>query len=154
MPTKKKTQTKKTKTKVKARKKAAVKKSVSARKTAKKAKKKVAKTRARVPKTVTAKRSTASARKKKARQKPRLVALEAAEPKQRPSRSGRLSGDLQGLSTREGADSESVADLVDEGNTFEAEAVAGVEAADLGEGEVHTHEVPEDDVPDEYLDRD
>jgi hypothetical protein len=33
--------------------------------------------------------------------------------------------------------------------------VAGVEEADNSdEKEVHTHEVPEDDVPDEYLDPD
>jgi hypothetical protein len=70
------------------------------------------------------------------------------------SRSGRLSGDLQGLSRVEGADSESVAELVEEGNPFEAEVVAGVEAADTETGEVRTHEVPEDDVPDEYLDKD
>ncbi len=36
---------------------------------------------------------------------------------------------------------------------FEAGAVAGVEEADnTDEKEVHTHEVPEDDVPEEYLD--
>ena len=64
------------------------------------------------------------------------------------------SGDLQGLSRVEGADSESVAELLEEGNTFEAEVVAGVEAADDDEMEVHTHEVPEDDVPEEYLDED
>ena len=34
-----------------------------------------------------------------------------------------------------------------------ADAVSGVEDADLADGkEVHTHEVPEDDVPGEYLD--
>ena len=58
------------------------------------------------------------------------------------------------MSTTEGADSESVAELVDEGNSFEASAVSGVEAADADEDEVRTHEVPEDDVPDEYLDKD
>jgi hypothetical protein len=69
--------------------------------------------------------------------------------------SGRLSGDLQGLSRTEQADSESVNELVEEGNLFEAGAVAGVEEADnADESEVHTHEVPEDDVPDEYLDKD
>lgn len=53
------------------------------------------------------------------------------------------------------ADSESVDELVEEGNVFEAGAVAGVEEADDQDTrEVHTHEVPEDDVPDEYLDRD
>jgi len=65
------------------------------------------------------------------------------------------SGDIQGLSDTESADSESVDELVEEGNAFEAEAVAGVEEADDdGVREVHTHEVPEDDVPEEYLDQD
>lgn len=63
--------------------------------------------------------------------------------------------DFQGLSRAEDADSESVDELVEEGNAFEAGAVAGVEEADKSDGrEVHTHEVPEDDVPEEYLDRD
>lgn len=67
--------------------------------------------------------------------------------------SGRQSGDLQGLSRAERADSESVEELVGEGNVFEAGAVAGVEEADNAEEkEVHTQEVPEDDVPQEYLD--
>lgn len=69
--------------------------------------------------------------------------------------SGRLAGDLQGLSTIERADSESVDELVEEGNAFEADAVMGVEQADdADEKEVRTHEVPEDDVPGEYLDKD
>lgn len=60
--------------------------------------------------------------------------------------------DLQGLSNVASADSESVEELLEEGNTFEADAVKGVEdAEDTGEEEVHTHEVPEDDVPGEYL---
>ena len=63
------------------------------------------------------------------------------------------SGDLEGLSRAPEADSESVDELVDEGNAFEADAVAGVEeAGDSDEKEVRTHEVPEDDVPEEYLD--
>jgi hypothetical protein len=71
------------------------------------------------------------------------------------SHSGEQSGDLQGLSRREGADSESVDELLEEGNAFEADAVSGVEEADgADEKEVHTHEVPEDDVPGEYLDED
>jgi|SRR5215469_11278041 len=66
---------------------------------------------------------------------------------------GRDSGDLEGLSRTPVADSESVDELVEEGNAFEADAVAGVEEADnADEKEVHTHEVPEDDVPEEYLD--
>jgi uncharacterized protein YdeI (YjbR/CyaY-like superfamily) len=67
----------------------------------------------------------------------------------------RQSGDLQGLSRAEQANSESVDELVEEGNIFEAGAVAGVEEADNQDTrEVHSHEVPEDDVPDEYLDKD
>jgi hypothetical protein len=67
-------------------------------------------------------------------------------------RSGGQSGDLQGLSRREAADSQSVEELIEEGNAFEADVVMGVESADLADGkEVRTHEVSEDDVPEEYL---
>src|SRR5580700_11978705 len=45
------------------------------------------------------------------------------EPKGLGARSGGQSGDLQGLSNREGADSESVDELLEEGNAFEAEVV-------------------------------
>jgi hypothetical protein len=70
------------------------------------------------------------------------------------SRSGAQSGDLQGLRDIESADSESVDELIEEGNAFEADVVAGVEHADEDqEREVHTHEVPEDDVPEEYRDK-
>ena len=66
-------------------------------------------------------------------------------------RSGGQSGALQGLSNVESADSESVDELLEEGNAFEAEVVKGVEdAGDADESEVHTHEVPQDDVPGEY----
>ena len=65
------------------------------------------------------------------------------------------SGDLQGLRDIESADSESVGELLEEGNAFEADVVAGVEhVEDDEEREVHTHEVPEDDVPEEYEDGD
>ena len=71
------------------------------------------------------------------------------------ARSGGQSGDLQGLSNIERSNSESVDELLEEGNAFEAEAVAGVEnAGNADEEEVHTHEVSEDDVPAEYLDKD
>ena len=64
-------------------------------------------------------------------------------------------GDLQGLRRVEDVDSESVEELLEEGNAFEAGVVGGVESADnADEKEVHTHEVPEDDVPEEYLDED
>ena len=77
------------------------------------------------------------------------------EPTGRTPGSAGQSGDLQGLSNIAGADSESVDELLEEGNTFEAEAVKGVQdALDADQGEVRTREVPEDDVPQEYLDRD
>jgi hypothetical protein len=64
-------------------------------------------------------------------------------------------GDLQGLSDRPMANSESVEELLEEGNAMEAEAVQGVEnALDADQGEVKTHEVQEDDVPQEYQDKD
>jgi len=67
----------------------------------------------------------------------------------------RQSQDFEGLSRAEQADSESVDELVEEGNVLEAGAVAGVEEADNSdEREVPPHELPEDDVPDEYLDKD
>ena len=63
------------------------------------------------------------------------------------------SGDLQGLSAVEDVDSESVEELAEEGQAFEAGIVDGVEnAPDADQGEVRTHEVPEDDVPSEYRD--
>lgn len=69
------------------------------------------------------------------------------------SHSGEQAGDLQGLSTVESVDSESVDELMEEGNAFEAGVVAGVEeAGDREEKEVRTREMPEDDVPGEYLD--
>ena len=75
-------------------------------------------------------------------------------PKGPVEHSGGQSGDFQGLSSVEGADSESVIELLEEGNAFEAAVVAGVEDAENTDPmEVRTHEVLEDDVPDEYLDR-
>jgi hypothetical protein len=65
------------------------------------------------------------------------------------------SGDTQGLSDVAEAGSESVEELVEEGQSFEAEAIGGVEdAPDPDVAEVHTKQVPEDDVPSEYLGKD
>jgi hypothetical protein len=65
------------------------------------------------------------------------------------------SGDTQGLSDVAEAGSESVRELVEEGQDFEAEAIKGVEdAPDPDVAEVHTKQVPEDDVPEEYLEND
>jgi hypothetical protein len=64
---------------------------------------------------------------------------------------GGQSGDIQALPRDEDVDSESVEELEEEGQAFEAEVVSGVEnAPDADRGEVRTREVPEDDVPDEY----
>jgi len=70
------------------------------------------------------------------------------------ARSAGQSGDTQGLSNAEEADSESVEELVEEGQSFEAGVVGGVEDADAGQGEVRTKQVREDDVPLEYLEKD
>ena len=65
------------------------------------------------------------------------------------------SGDTQGLSDVAEAGSQSVEELVEEGQSFEAEVISGVEnAPDPDVAEVHTKQVPEDDVPSEYLDKD
>ena len=65
------------------------------------------------------------------------------------------SGDTQGLSRREFDDSESVEELLEEGQYAEAEAVSGVEnAPDADESEVRTRQFPEDDVPEEYQNED
>jgi len=72
-----------------------------------------------------------------------------------PADSAGQSGDTQGLSDVAEAGSESVAELVEEGQSFEAEAISGVEnSSDPDGAEVHTKQVPEDDVPAEYLGRD
>jgi len=67
--------------------------------------------------------------------------------------SGGQSGDTEGLSRAEEAASESVEELVEEGQAFEAGVVSGVEnAPDADVSEVVTREVLEDDVPREYID--
>jgi hypothetical protein len=110
-------------------------------------------------KTVTAKKAAPKKKKrlekKRVRSKSQSVESVVFEPKGLGARSGGQSGDLQGLSNLAGADSESVDELLEEGNAFEAEVVKGVQdVPDADEGEVRTHEVPQDDVPDEYLEKD
>ncbi|MGB8832649.1 MAG: hypothetical protein WCC95_10905 [Candidatus Sulfotelmatobacter sp.] len=74
---------------------------------------------------------------------------------ERETGSAGQSGDIQGLSRPAEADSESVEELVEEGNSFEASIVDGVEnAKDPDVSEVTTREVPEDDIPEEYRDDD
>ena len=69
------------------------------------------------------------------------------------ARKGNLSGDLQGLSTTAYDDSESVSELIEEGQDLEAELIEGVEdAPDADEGEVRVHKAPQKDEVD-YKDR-
>jgi len=96
---------------------------------------------------------TTRAATKRVRGKSETVNTVAFQPEGLSARSGGQSGELQGLSSLAGPDSESVDELLEEGNAFEAEVVKGVQDAD-DEGEVRTHEVPEDDVPGEYRDKD
>ncbi|HLY60097.1 MAG TPA: hypothetical protein VKV95_04980 [Terriglobia bacterium] len=93
--------------------------------------------------------------KKHVRGKALSARLEALELKGPDAESGGQSGDAQGLSGRAVVDSESVKELAEEGQAFEAEVISGVEnARDDDAEEVTTREVPEDDVPSEYLEED
>jgi hypothetical protein len=97
------------------------------------------------------KKKTVSKKRTRVRGKSEVVDTLVFEPKGLGPRSGGQSGDLQGLSELESADSESVGELLEEGNAFEAEVVKGVEdVREADEKEVTTHEVPEDDIPEEY----
>ena len=118
---------------------------------------------ARRKKTTPRKRSGSAVPKKRASKlstSPRRVravgsAVRSESGREPGPESGGQSGDIQGLSRAELADSESVEELVEEGQAFEAGVVSGVEnAPDADESEVKTREVPEDDVPQEYLDED
>ena len=63
------------------------------------------------------------------------------------------SGDTQGLSDVAEAGPESVLELVEDGQSFEAEAIEGIEnAPEADETGIRTKQVPEDDVPLEYDD--
>ena len=91
------------------------------------------------------------------RRSPLVTSLDVVIPSTRRglgAHSAGQSGDTQGLSSVEDIDSESVEELVEEGQDFEAGAVAGIEEADASQGEVWTKQVPEDDVPREYLEND
>jgi len=130
------------------KKKSAAKKAASKKKTA--PKKAAAKNKPTAKKTQSV--AAKSAPKKQSQRSPRVGDEQVSSMDSR-TRSGGQSGDLQGLSDVDGADSESVDELLEEGNAFEAGIVEGVEEAGEREGsEVHTREVQEDDVPGEYLD--
>jgi hypothetical protein len=77
----------------------------------------------------------------------------ALDPDQPDPTSAGQSGDTQGLSGVAQASSQSVEELVEEGQYFEAAVIEGVENAPPADlAEVKTKEVPEDDVPPEYGD--
>jgi hypothetical protein len=129
--------------------------------TKKKAKKKTVRKKSAAGKKTIAKKKLVKKKKKKSSPASAQRRQKASPSRYSVRRSGRTgaageqSGDLQGLSTAERADSESVDELLQEGNAFEAGVVEGVEDAEArSERGVHTREVPEDDVPEEYLDRD
>ena len=64
------------------------------------------------------------------------------------------SGDLQGLPGTEDVDDESVAELVEEGQFYEASIVDAVEnAPSAEEGPLRVRRRPEDDLPPEYADQ-
>ncbi len=82
-------------------------------------------------------------------------ATDASDDALEASNSAGQSGDTQGLSDTAEAGPQSVAELVEDGQFFEAEVISGIEnAPDPDVAEVHTREVPEDDVPPEYRERD
>lgn len=96
-----------------------------------------------------------AARKNKAARRERLargvrsvgndIAVMSAGP---GSRSAGQSGDIQGLTDVETADSESVRELVEDGQDYEAGIIDGIEnAPDADQGEIKTREVPEDEIP-------
>jgi hypothetical protein len=115
-------------------------------------KKTAGKTKAPVKKRAGAK--TKGAVEKRVLRARRKVDTKSFAPQGRRPRPVPQSGDLQGISNVEAADSESVGELIEEGNAFEADVVMGVEeAGERSNREVHTREVPEDDVPGEYLDK-
>jgi hypothetical protein len=155
MATKKKSKKKQAKSKKTATKKAPAKKAVvkKAARTKMAAPKKALKAKPAFKKSTSGKAAVKT--EKRVRGKSENVDTVAFEPAGLGARSGGQSGDLQGLSDREGANSESVDELLEEGNAVEAEVVKGVEdAGNADEREVRTHEVPEDDVPGEYLGKD
>jgi hypothetical protein len=125
------------------------------KKTAQRKPKKTVKKAKSSPKRALKKAPKRKAAKKRPRGKADSAELAGYQRKGLGSLTGGQSGDIQGISGRAGIDSESVTELLEEGQTFEAEAVSGVEnAADPDVSEVVTHQFPEDDVPEEYQDPD
>jgi hypothetical protein len=82
---------------------------------------------------------------------PKRKAISVPEEYSVPSTSGQLSGDVQGLPQQDLDDSESVEELVEEGQDLEGELLQGVEnapPADQGDVRTHAPPEPEDRTPD------
>ena len=89
--------------------------------------------------------------KKRSGPDPRFVRFEEEEAPGLGPESAGQAGDTMDLSRSEVEGPQSVEELIEEGQSFEAEILNGVErAADPDESEVVTGEVEEDDVPEEY----
>lgn len=112
------------------------------------------------PKAKAGKNAKAAARKRAARKPETAIGTQSVEAVQlkgrrRSAAAGAGGGDFGGVSIVEDVDSESADELLQEGQAFEAGIVSGVEnAPDPDQGEVRTHEVSQDDVPEEYDDKD
>ncbi|HEX3525447.1 MAG TPA: hypothetical protein VH988_00140 [Thermoanaerobaculia bacterium] len=91
--------------------------------------------------------------KKRSGPDPHFVRFEGEEAEGLGPESAGQAGDTMGLSRSEVEGPESVKELLEEGQSFEAGIISGVEdAPDADQGEIRTRQVPEDDVPQEYLD--
>jgi hypothetical protein len=124
------------------------------KKIVKMAKKKPVATKKAVAKTKPVAKKKAAPKKAQVRGKSNEVELVSYQRRGLGADTGGQSGDTQGLSGRVDVDSESVKELLEEGQSYEAEAVKGVEdAPDPDVAEVHTKQVLEDDVPREYDDQ-
>jgi N utilization substance protein A len=81
--------------------------------------------------------------------------IAVAEGQEESSEAEVLSGDTEGLPTEAEASAQSVEELANEGQYYEAEVVDGVESAPPADvAEVHTHERPEvqgESVPDQEV---
>lgn len=109
----------------------------------------------RLTRNVAAANARKAARKNRAARRERLsrglrsvgndIAVMSAGP---GSGSAGQSGDIQGLTDVETADSESVRELVEDGQDYEAGIIDGIEnVPDADQGEIKTREVPEDEIP-------
>jgi hypothetical protein len=76
-----------------------------------------------------------------------------SEPSENIESTAEQSGDLQGLSETPTSSPESVRELVEDGQYYEAAVVSGIEdAEDADAGPVRVHRRKMDDVPAEYTD--